>query len=412
MRRLIFVATTLLTFIAGWFLSPQTDSLAQSTSCGYYVANLGNPVTSTSVTINITNGSSGGGPGPAGQYKVFLFPDEDSVPPNQQVTQTITKSASSGGITVQLNGANKETAFWDIHIQYLSGDITRDCAINGTTVVEIPAAPGGGNPPPGGGNPPPGGGAGCSFQAVGADDWNGFVKIQGEDFYYVSFFFHESGGLVEGSGWTFYWHSGLSSYKIPKISVLTVAGTYKLGIGKYPGNLSDFCSPLTGATFYYDPSHNGGGNPPPGGGNPPPGSDPVPPTPPTPCGGTSGGGCRLGDAPVDCSKTPDASTCKLGSLPGDSGTLKNIRDPLRGLTLGAIITNGFSSVLVFAGMLAVLIIIWGGFKYLTAQGDEKAVASARGTITGAIIGLVILLAIAVIGFIINAVLKINVFNAG
>jgi hypothetical protein len=98
----------------------------------------------------------------------------------------------------------------------------------------------------------------------------------------------------------------------------------------------------------------------------------------------------------------------------DTSKINDINDPLptsvtdRGI--GGILTDLFSSILVFAGMVAVLVVIWGGFKYLTAQGDEKAVGAARGTITGAVIGLIIILSIAVIGFLLNAVLKINVFN--
>jgi hypothetical protein len=49
------------------------------------------------------------------------------------------------------------------------------------------------------------------------------------------------------------------------------------------------------------------------------------------------------------------------------------------------------------GVLAVIFIIIGGIRYILARGDPKATDSARGSITAAIIGLVIaLLAVAIV----------------
>lgn len=58
------------------------------------------------------------------------------------------------------------------------------------------------------------------------------------------------------------------------------------------------------------------------------------------------------------------------------------------------IENIFSSIISAAGILFgfgfFLMIIWGGIKFLTSGGDPKAVASAKATLTWAIIGLAIL----------------------
>jgi len=48
-------------------------------------------------------------------------------------------------------------------------------------------------------------------------------------------------------------------------------------------------------------------------------------------------------------------------------------------------------VAALAGIAALLVIIYGGFKYMTAQGDQKALASARSTITLAVAGLIMVL---------------------
>lgn len=55
------------------------------------------------------------------------------------------------------------------------------------------------------------------------------------------------------------------------------------------------------------------------------------------------------------------------------------------------ITAVIEIVLGVAGALAVLFVIIGGFRYITAQGDEKKVEGAKATLKNAIIGLVVIL---------------------
>ena len=50
----------------------------------------------------------------------------------------------------------------------------------------------------------------------------------------------------------------------------------------------------------------------------------------------------------------------------------------------------------FSGALAILFIVIGGVKYITAGGNEKQVASAKSTLTYAIIGLLLVLMSSVI----------------
>ena len=54
-----------------------------------------------------------------------------------------------------------------------------------------------------------------------------------------------------------------------------------------------------------------------------------------------------------------------------------------------------------AGIVAIIFIIIGGFKFLTSSGDEKKLASATGTLTYAIIGL----AIVILAFVIIKVVQ-------
>lgn len=48
-------------------------------------------------------------------------------------------------------------------------------------------------------------------------------------------------------------------------------------------------------------------------------------------------------------------------------------------------------ILILAFVLAFVFLLIGGLRWITAGGDDKAVASARGTITAALIGLVVVL---------------------
>lgn len=56
-----------------------------------------------------------------------------------------------------------------------------------------------------------------------------------------------------------------------------------------------------------------------------------------------------------------------------------------------VFANITSVIAVFAGFAILFMLIRGGIAYITAQGDPKALQTARGTITWAIIGLVVIL---------------------
>lgn len=53
--------------------------------------------------------------------------------------------------------------------------------------------------------------------------------------------------------------------------------------------------------------------------------------------------------------------------------------------------NILSVITILAGFAAFIMLIFGGFRYIIAQGDPKAVQAARGTLTWAIVGLVMVI---------------------
>ena len=61
-------------------------------------------------------------------------------------------------------------------------------------------------------------------------------------------------------------------------------------------------------------------------------------------------------------------------------------------------------ILQFLGLIAVIIILYGGFIWMTSAGNEEKVSKAKSTITAGLIGLIIIiLAWAISTFVIGAV---------
>lgn len=71
--------------------------------------------------------------------------------------------------------------------------------------------------------------------------------------------------------------------------------------------------------------------------------------------------------------------------PGGFGNLENI-------TLPGIISTLIKLVLVVAALIAFFYLVWGGIKWITSGGDKDQTAKAQGTITAALVGLVIVFA--------------------
>ncbi|HJY98834.1 MAG TPA: hypothetical protein VJ227_03915 [Patescibacteria group bacterium] len=58
--------------------------------------------------------------------------------------------------------------------------------------------------------------------------------------------------------------------------------------------------------------------------------------------------------------------------------------------LGIVFANVVRAILGFVGIVLFILLIMGGFKYITSGGDPKAVESAQKTLTYAIGGVVVI----------------------
>ena len=56
-----------------------------------------------------------------------------------------------------------------------------------------------------------------------------------------------------------------------------------------------------------------------------------------------------------------------------------------------VFANIVAVVATFAGFAVLIMFIRGGVAYITAQGDQKALTSARATLTWAVVGLIVIL---------------------
>lgn len=71
-------------------------------------------------------------------------------------------------------------------------------------------------------------------------------------------------------------------------------------------------------------------------------------------------------------------------------------------------SNFVSVILAFAGIILFIMFIVGGFRYLVSGGDPKAVEAAKGTLTHAILGMIILVLAFLILVLIKQITGVNV----
>ena len=101
---------------------------------------------------------------------------------------------------------------------------------------------------------------------------------------------------------------------------------------------------------------------------------------------------------ADCISNPTGAGCPC-ALNSSSAACQDLS---KQDGLSNILKNATNIVLFIAGALAVIMIIYGSIRFMTAHGDEKQVESARLIVTYSVIGLIIaLLAYALVNFVLS-----------
>jgi heme/copper-type cytochrome/quinol oxidase subunit 2 len=85
----------------------------------------------------------------------------------------------------------------------------------------------------------------------------------------------------------------------------------------------------------------------------------------------------------------------------DANATLNLQDPAVD-DPAEMVANIVAYLMTFLGLIAIIVILLGGFKWMTAAGNEDKVAEAKKTIIAGCIGLIIILAAyAIVTFVIN-----------
>lgn len=87
-----------------------------------------------------------------------------------------------------------------------------------------------------------------------------------------------------------------------------------------------------------------------------------------------------------------AALAQAGSESTVDLTPKGAFEGLINITLPSIVPVAIKIILILAALIALVFLIYGGIRWITSGGDKTAVEAARGTITSALIGLLVVFA--------------------
>jgi TRAP-type C4-dicarboxylate transport system permease small subunit len=83
---------------------------------------------------------------------------------------------------------------------------------------------------------------------------------------------------------------------------------------------------------------------------------------------------------------------------------------LPSLTPQSLVSGAISLLMLVVAIVFFFMLVWGGLKWIMAQGDQKAVETARGQITNALIGLAIVFSAWAIVKLIEVLFGISLLN--
>lgn len=91
----------------------------------------------------------------------------------------------------------------------------------------------------------------------------------------------------------------------------------------------------------------------------------------------------------------------VGAVSGTGGCTTREGEP----TVNSILNTAVNVLSLIVGIVAVIFVIYAGFKYVTAEGDSSKISSAKNTLIYAIVGLVVAgVARPLVQFVLNRIL--------
>jgi len=102
----------------------------------------------------------------------------------------------------------------------------------------------------------------------------------------------------------------------------------------------------------------------------------------------------------DCVKDKNSASGQMTNITFGSGKLIN---PLNANGIPAVIKNVISKFLTIVGAIALLMFVYGGFRWLTSAGNEKSIEAGRDILLWATVGLLLtFLSYILVGFVLQA----------
>ncbi len=105
------------------------------------------------------------------------------------------------------------------------------------------------------------------------------------------------------------------------------------------------------------------------------------------------------------------ASAQSGTIDSNPNTLLNQTNlgpnsSTAGTALPQLVGRVIRTIMSILGIIFVVLMVYAGFKWMTARGEEEPIKEAKDTIRAAIIGLILVfLAYAITGFVIDAVVK-------
>ncbi|HOY56429.1 MAG TPA: pilin [bacterium] len=137
-------------------------------------------------------------------------------------------------------------------------------------------------------------------------------------------------------------------------------------------------------------------------------------TPPTPAqcqANPNLAGCSANPTPAQCQANPNLAGCSANPNPNPNSSAETpkaqLQNPLGSVvTIPQIVSKIIKLIMGLVGIISLVMFIYAGFLWLTAQGKPDAVKKGRDTMLWAVVGLVVIFSSYII---LNYIFKILTF---